>query len=562
MYQDNHIPPLLSFYFGSSDLTARRGASRRLKHWSCAFDRWIDERRLVYPTERLRRDILSFRRLLLPGGKMPWQLTTRDIEQHTAWMAHQGFAARTINYTLGVVTAFYLWCDEHNVDSACSPGFNPASGVTRLKINLYAGASLWSREEISAFLGLLERDCSVLGRRDYAFFLARLSLGVNLICLRKLSWQQLELNELGAWVRWTQAAERVPLPGPLWPAIEAYLRASGRLSGMLAGKYIFTPLATTGSQVTGTQAEDWREHQPLIPKSILTSLKLYGRRVGIPEPKLNVVALRLTALRLKMDAGESPQGMKIFMQARDSVANLKYKLGKLPGLPAGSVLDGKRQVDLPVRTNKLFKVGEHTTHGLYSRHKDRKAVQAILEKDIHGMEDEIACLRKLMRGLLACQGEDAHLVDVYSQAAHRLGQLVSSPDSLPPDKEDTWAEGLLSKLDEIEQNAGRPPVSQQMRQNALGMTSDQPEAAGIMLEEIATLRLLLGNVYQRAQQGVEMGEYLHLADLYGRGCMRLARLLKMTDGEENGRLARYLNAGIDQAIQYLTREWGLDENES
>jgi hypothetical protein len=124
--------------------------------------------------------------------------------------------------------------------------------------------------------------------------------------------------------------------------------------------------------------------------------------------------------------------------------------------------------------------------------------------------------------------------------------------------EDPWAEEFLSKLDEIEVREGRPPVSQQIRANALGLSTDAIEAAGMVTEEIATIRLLLRNVYRRAMQGIETREYLRLVDLYGLGCVRLGRLIKIGGCDGNGRLERYLHNMIDEAIRHLTREWGLD----
>ena len=154
--------------------------------------------------------------------------------------------------------------------------------------------------------------------------------------------------------------------------------------------------------------------------------------------------------------------------------------------------------------------------------------------------------------------DEARLVEAYSQAAHRLGDLVSAGEPAHTWKIDTWADELLSMLDRVEAQNGRPPVSQQVREEALGISPDMVEASGIVTEEIATIRLLLCNVYSRAMQGLDMREYLPLVDLYGLGCVRLARLLKLGGCDENGRLERYLQKSIDEAIRELNREWGLD----
>jgi hypothetical protein len=373
-----------------------------------------------------------------------------------------------------------------------------------------------------------------------------------------LKWEQIEVDQASVWVRWRQDGERLKLQEPVWQAMSEYLRASGRLEGMQAGKYIFVPLATTRGEVTGDKAEDWLEEKPLTTQAILNSLKLYGRRVGIADEKLNLMALRRTAIRLRMDQGESLEGMKSFMDSRDPIAQVKYKLGKLPQIMGGSAIDVEREVEVPLRKARPYKLGDHTTHGFYTHKKDKQAVKAVVEENIQGMEEETACLRKLMRGLLEREGDEARLVEAYSQAAHRLGSLISASEPLEKAKEDPWAEQLLTFLDGFEVRNGRPPVSQQIRANALGLSPEAMEATGMVTEEIATIRLLLRNAYRRAMQRIETREYLRLVDLYSLGCVRLARMLKIGGCDENGRLEKYLQNMIDEAIRELHREWGLD----
>jgi integrase len=564
MDEENNVPMLFSFYFGDSAVSAQRGASGRLRKWSRAFEMWMTERKRDTQKDTVKQAAMAWRRLVRQCGKMPWEIRREDIEQHAAWMNQEGFAASTTNCAMGIIASFYHWCDKQQMDTACEPGFNPAKEAARMKMRRYEGASLWSREEVGAFLELLSRDGSELGRREYAFFLARLYLGVPLKNLQQLRWEQIEEDEAGAWMRWREDGERVRLPLQVWQAMREYLRVSGRLEGMREGKYIFAPLAEPGVQGSGGRAEDWLEEKPLSSSAILSSLKLYGRQMDITEVKLTLMALRRTAIRLRMDQGESLEGMKSFMDSREEFKSTKYRLGWLPEMPEESKIDEDKrgsEVEVPVRRAKPFKEGENTTHGFYTRKKDIQAVREVMAEDIHGMEQETACLRKLMRGLLEREGDEARLVEAYSQAAQRLGSLITVSEPLEKAKEDPWAEQLLTFLDEIELREGRPPVSQQIREKALGLSSETMEATGMVTEEIATIRLLLRNVYSRAMQGIETREYLRLVDLYGLGCVRLGRLIKIGGCDGNGRLERYLQNMIDEAIRYLTREWGLDRED-
>src|SRR4030067_2594464 len=147
MDQALYIPRLFSYYFGDSAASAYRGASRRLKKWSRAFEQWMDERRRVYKIDTVKQATLAWRRLVKQCGKMPWEVRQADIEQHRAWMEQEGFAASTINCTMGIMASFYQWCDERRVGTMCGGGVYPAREAARIKMRGYAGACLWGRKE-------------------------------------------------------------------------------------------------------------------------------------------------------------------------------------------------------------------------------------------------------------------------------------------------------------------------------------------------------------------------------------------------------------------------------
>ncbi len=561
MDENKKLPLLFSFYFGESAVSAQRGASRRLKKWSRAFEQWIEERRRSYPLDTVKHALLAWKRLVSQCAKMPWQMTRQDIEHHTAWMEQEGFALSTINGSIGFIASFFQWCAEQGVDTACEAGFNPAKDAARSKRISSAGVNMWSCEELAATLRLLSRDTSVLGKRDYAFFLARLSLGVPLKTLQTLEWGQVEQDHTGAWVRWRKDGERLSLPDQVWQAVLEYLQASGRLEGMCPARYIFAPQVQPVVEGSGAKAEDWLEGQPLSGSAIISSLKLYGRQVGIAESKLTLAALRWTAIRLRMDQGEILEGMQVFMDTREKIKSIKYRLGRLPQLPGQSTQLAPaqaRDAQVPLRQTRRLVGGESTTHGFFTHKKDMPAVKEVMQENIHGVDEEIVCLRTLMRGLCEREGDDLRLVAAYSQAATRLGDLVSAGAPLNKEKDNPWAEEFLSKLDEIEALNGRSLISPQVREQALGLSPDGVDATGMVTEEIATIRLLLRNLYRWAMQGVGSHEYLRLVELYGLGCVRLARLLKIGGGDGVDRLAKYLQDTIGKAIAELTQEWGLD----
>jgi hypothetical protein len=106
------------------------------------------------------------------------------------------------------------------------------------------------------------------------------------------------------------------LPEEVREAVVEWLRVSGRLEGMREESYVFTPLRYPGRAGTlemhqgklharrefnGSRAEDWREDKPLSSDQLLRNLKLYGRKAGIGEEKLTLMALRRTAVRMRIE---------------------------------------------------------------------------------------------------------------------------------------------------------------------------------------------------------------------------------------------------------------------
>jgi integrase len=94
----------------------------------------------------------------------------------------------------------------------------------------------------------LKHDPWLLSKRDYAFFLCRLWMGVPFKALQQLKWGQIQVQEDGAWVDWGPGKRSTCLPEEAWQAILDYLQAAGRIGeqrpqGMSPEAYIFAPLA-------------------------------------------------------------------------------------------------------------------------------------------------------------------------------------------------------------------------------------------------------------------------------------------------------------------------------
>jgi site-specific recombinase XerC len=583
MDDDGKIPRLLVFLFGDAAKTAQRGASTRLRRWCQAFDEWLAERQQKYRSGAFVVAEQAWRRLLRQQGKLPWELTQADFEAHAAWMRAQGYASITISHELGVMANFYRWCGERQVDPECAVGFNPAAGAPRPKIRPYDGAKLLSQAELEKLLGIMRRDSSTLGRRDYAFFLARLRLGAPLRNLQQLRWGQIEGNasvgdasvadETGAWVRWRVEANRVALPGDAWEAIRAWLAASGRLEGMRQGDYTFTPLVDPLQREPIDRPQAWAAGRYLSRFQILLNLKLYGRQVGIEEHNLTLMALRRTATRLRLEAGDSLEQMQAFLDSREQPVFTKFRLRLLPQLPqeagAGSEQEGEEgeaTVQLPRRKARLIQPGEGLKHGFYAHSQPAEQVLSVLSEDIQGVEDEIAGLRTLGRGLLEMQvkahssKEMAQLAEAYTLTAERLAKMIEAEKRLAkPGEADRWAEDYLAMLDRVSEEMGKGPISEKVRAEALGGEPALATGARRLVEEIASTRLVLRNMLRlasEAEQKGETGEYIYLTDIYSSGCNRLMRLLRAGEGDQ-GRLEAFLREGMESALREEQKNWSL-----
>ena len=68
---------------------------------------------------------------------------------------------------------------------------------------------------------------------------------------------------------------------------------------------------------------------------------------------------------------------------------------------------------------------------------------------------------------------------------------------------------------------------------------------------------MLRRTFLLALKAETVKDLVRYADVYGRGCLRLMRLLK-AQGAAGGHLVEYLQESIDLAITEINEEWGID----
>jgi hypothetical protein len=281
-------------------------------------------------------------------------------------------------------------------------------------------------------------------------------------------------------------------------------------------------------------------------------LKLYGRHLGLKEEKLSMLALRQTAIRMKMDQGESLEGLQAFMDSRTGLKLSGSRLGHMPAMPAESeLIDGPMQP--PESRGKPFTGVEAITHGFYRRRQNKIAVQQIRMEGAHGIDQEVDRLRQLMRGILSRDIEWRGAMETYLPSTQRLSMLISVTGKPEKPEEEAWVEQTLAKIDEMAARLGTHGMGETVRNEVFGTSSDGEGLAGKVAEVVATVRLMLRNIYRRAEAGVGDAEYLRLVNLYGIGCVRLKRLLAV-EGDDAERLRRYIQESFDEAIRQFWEE--------
>ncbi len=564
------IPKLLLYLFGDAAAAAFRGASPRLLRWCRAFDDWLDERRQNFSYHNYKLVQRTWRRFLSQQGKLPWELTPADIEAHLAWMRSQEGrppatsippCARSANFSPGATSAG----STRNARPASTR--SPVSRVP--KNHPYGGQLLLSRDELDRLLAFMQRDGSPIGRRDYVFVLARLRLGVSLARLRKLRWEQIELDGSGAWVRWRPGSPPFRLPDEVWGAIRDWLSSSGRLPGLSPGDYIFTPLFGLFRQTPAGSPEAWDSARYLAYHTIQYTLRLYGRQVGIVDRKLTASVFYRTAIRLRLEAGAGLAEMRAFTASREQAPYFEYKLSCLPQLPpdpppGGPEQDAYAEPAILRHEGVPFLPGHDLKHGLFAHSQPAGEVLAVLDEDLQGIQAELSGLRLLGRGLLAlqaqpCTGKElAQLAQAYTLTAARLAMMIQSEKRLAPgDQDGGWADRFLAMLDSIEAARGEPPVSPAIRAEALGSNPGLEAGSRRLDEEVAAIRLVLRRALAlvcEAEQHGQIGEYIHLVDIYSTGCNRLMRLLA-ADQTGRGRLEAYLREMIDIVLKEAQADW-------
>ncbi|MBN1641939.1 MAG: tyrosine-type recombinase/integrase [Anaerolineae bacterium] len=298
--------------------------------WSEALDAWLasySAAKTQYAYRRAMEDLLS------TTGKWPWEITPQDVQ---AWAEDmrtrhwhnpasvsadggygqegKGLAPATIAQRLAAASSFYKytmkrhWVDDGAGGQRPLGDRNPAAAVRRPVVVPFAKATFLDEEQVGALLRAIPRR-KPKGLQAYALIVTYLLTGRRCRAIRTLRWGDLRwLGKHGTIVqyRWTNKGKTRwdLMPPPAWDAIEAYLRASGRLIEMVKDSYLFTPLSDDATRLPLVDQETWTRDHPLSAKEVTRIVKRYARKAGLDERAIHVHTLRHTAAELYRRSGD------------------------------------------------------------------------------------------------------------------------------------------------------------------------------------------------------------------------------------------------------------------
>jgi integrase len=299
----NKIPshPFKRLHLPPSDL--------RLSAWSEAFEAWLSAKQ----DERTRRFYrLSWDDFLAYLGKAPWDACQADV---LAWRDHlleDGYASIVAYSRLTSLSSFYRYIARQQ---RMPTGWrNPCKGVKRPVYQ--ARRPLLSRPlslpEARDFLQAVDRYETVMGLRDYAFFLTCMLSGLHTGSIRQLRFGDLRRGPDQTTIhwRWRRNEGMAALPQPCAQAIQEYLDLSGRWRALQPEHYIFVPLGHGLHYTPRWTAEDWNPGHPLNYRYAYHLLQMYAYWAGLHWEDLTMDSLR--GIRELVDqAGD--QGLRLLL---------------------------------------------------------------------------------------------------------------------------------------------------------------------------------------------------------------------------------------------------------
>lgn len=273
-----------------------------------------------------------------------WSVTPSDAAAYKKAMIYAGKAPGTVNARLAALHSFYTYVqntyrlppldllqpfvaprllhpdpDDGGRLALLDPNRkNPfcSSKVERIRVDAYARASYPTRSETTAILEAIDLT-TINGLRDYALLHTLLVTTRRIGEVRKMRWKDIRKLDNGQrifeYIGKGRRRGRALLNPTVWQAIEAYLRAAGRLDRMGDGHYIFLGHESGGDSHRYTCTP----YKALSHSACADILKKYGLKAGVSGRGLHLHGLRHRGLRNRKEDMIVHKGVVDLLALRD-----------------------------------------------------------------------------------------------------------------------------------------------------------------------------------------------------------------------------------------------------
>lgn len=563
----DNVPQLLKCIYGeSAEKVAAGGVSERMMRWCWAFDDWLDDFGRRLSEKSFKRLLFIWNRFLGFCEKPPWLVTTADVNKFSEWMHANRRSPRTITRDLYYIGNFYNWCNNFQIDPESPPGFNPVLDANKPVFDKFDKSQILSHAEAQALLDVFKKDTWVLSKRDYAFFLCQLNLGITAGVLRKLQWDQIRVDDTGTWIDLGLGRPPIRLVDEAWQAILTYLRASSRLTDQRNPPdeaYIFAVVRNLISGDNYKTLEHWIENRAVGTRQIHVILNRYGEMAGIAPEKLNLATLRHTAIAWRLEAGDSNEQLQVFMGGiqKKPVQLLRRMVQRMMDRQAGKQFEPKEPAFLPLRKGGYNLPQATIKHGAFAGSQSPEELEAVMAENISGLDLEIGGMRMLERRLVdglsqtTDKKEMADLMDMATRAGVWLGTMAETERAIQEQGEiDKEFVGWSFKVFQVEcERMGEKFDPDEAQAQALQFNPEYEVENRRLMEEIATARLVVRRSLKLGLETKVIKELVQYTRVFGYTCLRLTRLLEM-QGNECSLLAAFLRSEFDRARAELLEE--------
>jgi integrase/recombinase XerD len=219
----------------------------------------------------------AWRRFYAHSGKMPWEVTPRDVTDWMQAMLDAGRDKASINTYVAAISSLYEYC----LHVAYPPValYNPCRAAPRYRVKMYGKADRVTAGEVKRILAAIPQ-VELEDLRDRAMLLALWTMGLRNSAVRCMLRGDVVERGTGVilTVRSKGETDSRPYPARAYAALAAYIEAREKALGraLAADNYIFVQHTSN--------SEHWPRNRPLSMQCCgdmvaRRSLAAIGRRV-------------------------------------------------------------------------------------------------------------------------------------------------------------------------------------------------------------------------------------------------------------------------------------------